>query len=327
MSTLFDTQPPLSEDIVQQAILWRIRLESGEAGFGVPDACLTWRQSHPDHELAWQRLAKMDAVFESTATRAPQLARDTLVSTDSERRKITRRRALRMLGGSAFGVVGISMLANEKGTLSRFNADYATRVGERMQFVLPDSSSAWLNTNTALNLNSDRDLRQVSLAHGEVQLEVASDSRPFQVVSQHGKAYTTGGRILVRQEPDFDLVEVQAGEARLQAVGRPTEILAEAGQLHKLSRHGSTRVSNPEMDYSAWIEGVLSVRNMPLKQVLDEVSRYRTGFLRCDPALAGVQVSGVYQLHDTDRILQALARSANGVLRYRTRWWAEVVTS
>ena len=44
---------------------------------------------------------------------------------------------------------------------------------------------------------------------------------------------------------------------------------------------------------------------MPLAQVAAELARYRRGWLTCDPAVAGIRVSGVLPLADTDQALAA----------------------
>jgi len=51
------------------------------------------------------------------------------------------------------------------------------------------------------------------------------------------------------------------------------------------------------------------------------VARYRSGVLRCDPALAGLQVSGAFQLDDTDAIIKALVASLPIRATLVTRYW------
>jgi transmembrane sensor len=69
---------------------------------------------------------------------------------------------------------------------------------------------------------------------------------------------------------------------------------------------------------------VLSVQQMPLGEFVDELSRYRPGLLRCAPAVAGLKVSGTYQLADTDQILLLIARNLPVRIDYRTRYWVSI---
>lgn len=99
-----------SEVIVQQAIAWRIRLGSEEVSEIDKQACQYWRDSDPRHERAWQRLENMESGFRQTARRTPGLT-TTLNQTDAECRRMGRRKALRMMGGSALSLAGVAWLA------------------------------------------------------------------------------------------------------------------------------------------------------------------------------------------------------------------------
>ncbi|WZB73660.1 hypothetical protein WJ972_19795 [Achromobacter insuavis] len=60
---------------------------------------------------------------------------------------------------------------------------------------------------------------------------------------------------------------------------------------------------------------------MRLDAFLAEVSRYRRGVVRCDPAVAGLRVSGVFRLQDTDAVLAIVARTLGLRVVERTRYW------
>ena len=74
----------------------------------------------------------------------------------------------------------------------------------------------------------------------------------------------------------------------------------------------------------SWADGVLYAEQMPLADFLAELARYRPGLLRCDPAVAGLRVSGAFQLRDTDKILHALAATLPLRIARHTRYWVTV---
>ena len=49
-----------------------------------------------------------------------------------------------------------------------------------------------------------------------------------------------------------------------------------------------------------------------------ELSRYRPGLLRVEPQVAGLRLSGAFQLDDTDTVLDSLARMLPIDVLYRT---------
>ena len=60
---------------------------------------------------------------------------------------------------------------------------------------------------------------------------------------------------------------------------------------------GSTRAarpSGPAMHEDAWLQGALYADNMRLDAFIAELGRYRRGRLACDPAVAGLRISGSF---------------------------------
>ena len=69
---------------------------------------------------------------------------------------------------------------------------------------------------------------------------------------------------------------------------------------------------------------MLYADDTPLADVLAQLARYRHGLVRCDPAVAHLRVSGVYQLRDTQALLDLLQASLPIRVRRRSRWWISV---
>ena len=315
----------LPQAVITQAIAWRIRLE---AGGNVSEleraACDQWCTSDPLHALAWERLAQLETPFAQVAAKAPGLAQAALRNADSERNRMSRRSALGAISGSTLGVFLLGWGVNDSGVIQRMSADFATVVGERQQYQLADNSQLWLNTDSASSVHFNGSERRLSLERGELSVAVAADKRPFVVEVSQGLVTSFGPRLLVRQEAGSSLVQALDGNLLVQPARAQEPLLMEAGQVVRFNNRTITSLDNHMFDYSAWVDGVLAVRNMPLKHLLTELGRYRRGVLRCAPDLENFQVSGVYQLRDTDFILQTLALAADADVRYFTRWWAEI---
>jgi transmembrane sensor len=73
---------------------------------------------------------------------------------------------------------------------------------------------------------------------------------------------------------------------------------------------------------AASTKGVLVADNLRLDELLAELARYRPGLLRCDAAVAGLTVNGVFSLRDTDRALRNLALALPVQIVARTRYWS-----
>ncbi|MFD2980294.1 iron dicitrate transport regulator FecR, partial [Klebsiella pneumoniae] len=75
----------------------------------------------------------------------------------------------------------------------------------------------------------------------------------------------------------------------------------------------------------AWSNGLLVANRQRLDDFLAELGRYRQGWLRCDPAIAGLRISGTFSIDDTDSALRALEASLPVQRLERTRYWVTVI--
>jgi transmembrane sensor len=75
---------------------------------------------------------------------------------------------------------------------------------------------------------------------------------------------------------------------------------------------------------ASWEQGMLAVRDWRLADLVDELGRYRRGVLRCDPAVAGLRVSGAFPLNDTDASLRLLEKTLPVRVSRITPYWTTV---
>ena len=100
--------------------------------------------------------------------------------------------------------------------------------------------------------------------------------------------------------------------------------MIEAGSQARIDAAGVGAPQVLEANGGAWVDGYLVAERMRLGDFLAELDRYRPGLLRCDPAVAGIRLSGSYPLADTDRVLAMLQDSLPVTVQRRTRYWVTV---
>ena len=83
-------------------------------------------------------------------------------------------------------------------------------------------------------------------------------------------------------------------------------------------------VRRTDASVGAWQQGSIIAINRPLGELLAELSRYRPGVVRCDPAIAQLKVSGAFPIDDTDRALAALESGFSLRIERYTRYWVRV---
>lgn len=313
-----------SQQVVKQAIHWLLRLRNHAANPALRQQCEAWRIAHHDHELAWQRVQSLHSELTSSLRAVPG-ARTALDTLETSAQRLGRRQALKLLSGVA--VMGCAAWLGKDLGWQPWSADFATATGERRGFQLPDGTRLELNTNSAADLDYTASQRLITLTRGEIMLTCGRDpGRPLLVKSRHGLFEGLEGRFVVRQDNDCTRLSVTSGHVAIRSHvgsdGAPIQV--EAGQSYLISASTATLAPPLDMDAGAWADGLIVTRNMRLEDFLNEVGRYRRGYLKCAASIADLRLSGVFRLADTDKLLAVLPHTLPVQIHYRTRWWITV---
>ena len=97
-----------------------------------------------------------------------------------------------------------------------------------------------------------------------------------------------------------------------------------AGQQTAFGSRGVEPLEAASAEHQAWTTGVLLADNQRLEDFLAELSRYRHGYLGCDPRIADLRVVGAFPLADTERVLDALAATLPVRIERRMAWWVSL---
>lgn len=296
------------------------------------DACARWRAADPQHEQAWQRALQVSSKFDRLP---PSLA----VATFSGANRNGRRQAIKTLA-LLLAAVPAGWMAWRSPAALVLRADYSTAIGERTDITLADGSRVYLNSGSAIDVSFDQTQRTVHLLAGEILVETAPDRgieqavadqlsyRPFAVETAQGRITALGTRFMVRQVEQLSRVALFSGQveirpARLAPADRA--LLLSAGQQTHFSAQSVDAVQPLAQNTDSWIQGKLYASNMRLDDFLAELGRYRHGILRCEPDIAMLRISGVFQLRDIEQVLQSLPNALPVDVRYRTRYWVTLV--
>lgn len=318
--------------VLDEAIRWRIKLQYNTADASAWQAFDAWLRAQPAHALVWERLQALGARLQRPAAEMPgEAAARILRQTEAAQARRSRRKALMSLGALAAGG-WVAWRAGDVPAVRQALADVSTSRGERRRVALPDGGTLVLNTETAVDIDYGGPVRRIRLLAGEVYVISGHDplSRPLFVETRDGRAQALGTRYRVRQWDDGSEVAVDKGAVALlprDGAGEAGATLR-AGESARMTPQGVRTLAPAEgrvMDGGAWVEGALSVRDMPLDAFLQELSRYH-GPIECDPAVARLPVSGVFQLDDTRKVLALLRQILPVEPQAGRLWWGGRVT-
>lgn len=318
------TRQGVSEAVALQAAHWLMRLQSGQASAAEQADLRQWREADATHELAWQRARRIQEMLGQLppAVSVPVLERVARM----DRRKAAKVLATLLMGPPA------AWLAWRAAPTREWMADYRTATGEIRETQLADGTRIWMNTATAFDVVYGATERLVVLHAGEILIETPADApdpsdpayRPFIVQTVHGRLQALGTRFVVRRLDEESRVAVEQGAVEVRPARAPDgSVVLHAGRQAAFSAK-AVHAQSPYELTPDWTQGVLRVKNLRLDDFLAELGRYRPGVLRCAPAVAGLRISGAFQLSDTDAVLSNLPRVLPIQVRFRTRYWVTV---
>jgi transmembrane sensor len=309
---------PIDRRIAREAAQWFVRLQNSSAGAAEHAAGAEWRARHVDHERAWQ-------LAERFGGRAQQLAGSAGRAALERPRSLERRQVLKTLA-LLIAAAPVGLAAYRGLPWREWQADERTATGEQRSLQLPDGGQIRLNTGSAVDIAYDEHVRRVRLIAGEMLVEVPHEhaGRPFIVDTAEAEIALLGSRFVLRQYPHSTYLAALEGAARVRPRRSPGDeglMLLVAG----LQTHVNSRAAQPPMalaqDRLDWLNHVLRAEKMRLDDFINELGRYRPGLLRCDPAVAGLLISGAFQLRDPDQVLRALSQTLPVSVLYRTPYW------
>lgn len=308
----------LDREVLQAAATWYVNLSADPTCEDERKAWRLWLAQDVRHAEAWTQVEQLQ---QRMALLSPDTALPALADVRARRRAVNKVLGLLLMTGAG----GASLLAVEP--LSARMAQYRTAKGERRQLQLADGSQMTLNTDSAVDVHYGNQLREIRLHHGELLLQTASDParRPLLVHTAQGSVRALGTRFSVYSHDGRSDVQVFEHAVELRAADNPGTVLhLEAGQQASFDARSILPARALDDSSDAWTRGMLVALDWPLRRVLDELARYRRGYLACSDAVAHLRVTGALRLDDTDTVLQNLANALPIRVQSLTRYWVRI---
>ena len=314
-------RPPAAapDPIVDEAVNWLMAMQERPLNATEQQALLHWRQQSPQHEATWQAALRLKQLV----GRIPADVGQQILG----RERLDRRAVIKTLTTLGIALPLGAWSWRQGGLLS---ADHRTDVGQQQLLQLPDGSELRLNTATAVNVHFTADERRLELLRGEILLATVANKNtpttpPLIVATEAGEIRALGTRFSVQDRGDTTvLVSVYQHAVAIRPQQASTEVRLAAGQAARFDHHRCSTPTPIARHSNAWARGQLISDNQRLADFVAELSRYRAGILRCDPAVAELRISGVFQLKDTDHILRVLTTTLPVRIIERTPYWLTI---
>jgi transmembrane sensor len=310
-------------EIDEEAAVWVWRMDSDAVSAASREDFNSWLRRDSRHRLAYEHLTQVWTGLNGLA----EAKREEKIATftrSSAGLRLTGRTAWWAAAAAAI-VGGVAVAAwMRMGGESR---TLATAVGQQRSVTLADGSVVSLNTNTIVETNLRRNVRDIHLRQGEAHFQVAHDrSRPFLVHAGDAVVRAVGTQFEVRLRTDQH-VDVLVNEGRVEVRSEVVPEPASSGQgaramprshVHTLA--AGQQLSATGNDYSvvpvsthrlssvlAWRDGAVVFDDETLSDAIAEIGRYTDArIIVNDPQVAAFRVGGRYRTGDVQAFFDAL---------------------
>ena len=307
--------PSEERRLFREAADLAIRLQNDPANPVSVQMARAWADRSPDHMAAWARVAEIHGMTGK-------------ILADQRKAGATGRLSRRsfVVGGMVgLGTVGAGSLMLPD-ALMRLRADHFTQTAEIRRVELPDSSVMTLGPDSAVAVSYSDTRRTISLLAGMAYFEVANDRlRPFSTVAGPVTAVALGTAFDMSSDAGFVTVSVEHGVVETRApdegaggAGQNARERLEAGQWITFapSQGPAIRGSRDLLQIAAWRGGMIVAEQETVSAMVARISRWIPGrVVVADPSLGRRVVSGVFDLRDPMRALEAVARPFGAKVR------------
>jgi transmembrane sensor len=308
------------EALNTEAAQWVVLLASGACDDATRQRFVVWRNSSPDHELAfereqfaWERTERLRALRPADALDGHALRPSGVMES------LLRSGAGALVRWRSVAIAASLVVAAGLATMLWAHATtqvYATQVGERRSVHLADGSRLELNTDTRVAVRMSHGSRHLELLQGESLFEVAHDTaRPFIVAIGDSTVRAVGTAFNIRRHGSGFKVLVTEGivDARGEAQGSAPafDIRIPAGSTVAFGSRGveNHRASPEEQERMlAWRSGMVALAGETLGEAVAEFNRYNAmQLVVVDRGIGGIQLGGYFDAHDLDAFVKVLS--------------------
>lgn len=281
--------------LIREALHWFAVLRDDDASEKDHRAFEQWKNQSPDHEAAWLRANTLWAAFAPVETELRQ----------TRKAKLSRRAFISSSLG-IFAAAGGGYLFYRNGML----ADYATNVGELRTLNLTDGSVVDLSSRSALSVKYSDNARQLTLHWGEAYFNVAPERRPFIVNANDGQTTALGTSFNIKANSQFVTVAVTEHEVEITLPNQQAKRIGSGWQLAYKDDEILPAQAVDTDNIDAWRRGRLVYNNEALSNILNDIERYRGGFIiLTDKQLGQMPVSAAFSIASADAALDSIAQT------------------
>lgn len=307
------TEANSDDRLLDEAIDLMIRFQNDPDNPVTMELIRAWRGRGEQHENVWKRVSTVHGASGKILNEKRRIERQDSLSLS--RRKL-------MIGWFTAFAAGGAVWSWGPRMLVRARADYITAKSEIRKIALPDGSTATLGPESAIALDFQSDRRNIALLEGMSFFEVASDAKR-QFCVECGNLATTalGAAFEMSHDAGLLTVSVDHGLVDVRASGSVLQTGEELGENQWITFDPSSgsvdRGQRASGQVAAWRDNLIIAEKEAVSALVARIGRWIPGkIIIADPSIGGWRVSGIFDLSDPIRALQAAVLPAGARVRH-----------
>lgn len=293
----------IDQNILNQAAEWVIKIRSTALTLQEQQEFEQWKSQSKQHQQAWQRAQRLMATLQVLPDNMQQI----LLEGQQQHTQILPKLMI---------ITGLAVMVGyfwQSSLYTRWSSDYSTQVGEQKKVILQDGTQLYLNTNTALDVHFTAQQRLITLHYGEISIqtghEINTKYRPFIVENRDVTMQALGTIFNVRQTQKNHQTCLSVIESAVKITSKLQRYshIIKAGEQYCFDQNQIKQ--NLEPIQLVWQQQVIMAYEMPLQDLVKELSRYHKGYIHLDSKIAQLKVSGSFPTQDTEKLSYALQSS------------------
>ncbi|MCJ2188967.1 FecR family protein, partial [Novosphingobium beihaiensis] len=222
---------------------------------------------------------------------------------------MARRQALAagLAGALALPLAGYWLVQQGQNAPASQPQRFASAVGQRRRFTLPDGSALLLDAASAVSVHFSGERRRIVLEQGAARFDVRHDAdRPFEVRTPMASMTALGTSFSVDHLSDASELRVFSGRVQLDAHDGRSLVLPARQWALVNGRSMQTGGFDPDVRRD-WQTDWLDADSMRLGFAVERLARYSATPLKLgDPKLAGLTFSGRFRLDRPEQSLELI---------------------
>ncbi|MBC06963.1 FecR domain-containing protein [Thalassospira sp.] len=307
-----------------EAALWHVKRAGGSLTAAQEQEFDVWLNADTGNRLAYDQMRVLWAQVEEPASR--------LVASHAGQMSVWRRAMdwfspLRTVVScsAVAAAIAVGVFLNPD-ALDNLQADIVTDTKTVSEIRLPDGSTVFLAANSAMTTDFDDGHREIELLRGQAFFDVVHrDGDSFRVQAGPATVEVVGTRFNIDFLTEDTQVGVEEGAVRVSTQHQKDSVMLGPGDVVAVS--GGNLMPRQAVDIASvqsWMNGRLSVQNIPLDDLIARLDNFAPGRLMVLGDIGNKTVSGSFPTDDVARSLETLAFAVDGTV-VRTSPWLTVV--